>query len=172
MAAFACGDDRSGLESCASSIASGGALDTATPGAREVVVTARDRAGNTRTERRAYTVVARAADRGPGSRASAPAAIAGSPANGGLAIGTARAGAGAGPLTITLAGTVVPAATGTVTARARDVRAPGAACGAGHDPPGALARDAAAPSVGPQAPDPRAPDDRLRRRHGAPRDVR
>src|SRR4051794_28615677 len=129
-AGFTCTDDRAGLESCASSVASGGALDTTSPGTRELVVTARDRAGNSHTERRSYTVVAKPPpDSGGGAGAVAGTggpvlgtAAGSAPADGGMAIGTARAERKGRTLYIEVAGTVVPAATGRVTATVKGVK--------------------------------------------------
>jgi hypothetical protein len=127
-AAFACADERSGLESCASSIAPGAALDTAALGAHTITISARDRAGNTRVERRTYTVVARVT--GPSPPVVGAAAIAQSPADAGLAIGVARARRAGRTVIVTVTGTVVPAATGRVTVTAKDITGTGRRMGA------------------------------------------
>ena len=126
LASFACADERSGLESCASTVASGGLLDTATLGVHILTISARDRAGNTRVERRSYTVVARVAGQsGPLSPIPGGPPIVQRPADAGLAIGTASARrAGRRVVTVSVAGTVVPAAAGRVTVTATEV--PGA----------------------------------------------
>jgi Tol biopolymer transport system component len=58
-AAYSCSDGGSGVVGCDGSTPAGGPLDTGAPGARTLAVTARDRAGNTATVDRAWSVVAR-----------------------------------------------------------------------------------------------------------------
>ena len=56
VADYACTDAQAGVETCAGPVASGGAVDTATTGARSFAVTATDAAGNTATVTHNYTV--------------------------------------------------------------------------------------------------------------------
>ncbi|HEY7951349.1 MAG TPA: hypothetical protein VID70_00080, partial [Solirubrobacteraceae bacterium] len=57
-AQFSCADEGSGIASCAGSTAAGQSLDTSTPGAHTLTVTATDSAGNTTTVSAGYFVVA------------------------------------------------------------------------------------------------------------------
>jgi hypothetical protein len=71
---YACADAGSGIDGCSGPVASGAALDTVAPGARELTVSATDRAGNSGTLTRHWTVTAPAAAPRP-TATPAPVAI-------------------------------------------------------------------------------------------------